>query len=90
MMDQKSSADMVDNTPRDDEMSRAMQGTLNEAAERVTFHRVELERWERIGRAAAVGLHELQMAQPVEQQAAEHFFGGDAPLPSQASNYVTR
>lgn len=69
---------------RDDEIGKGLQGTLSEAAERVTFHRVELERWQRIGRAAQAGLRELQSVAPVPKQSMDGFLeDSDGPMPSQ-------
>ena len=41
-----------------------------EAAERATFHRIEAERWERIGRAAVAAAEILEATMPVEQSTA--------------------
>lgn len=57
----------------DEALAEQLTAQLHEAAERVTFHRCELERWERVGRAAAVALSELQAHSPVAKQAPEDF-----------------
>lgn len=57
----------------DDALQQQMHASVSEAAERVTFHRVELERWERLGRAAARALRELEYTLPVEKQAPDGF-----------------
>lgn len=81
-MDQQS-VGQADNTPRDDEFAKGMHGMLSEAAERVTFHRIEVERWERIGRAATQALQQLQNAAPVAGQAPDGFLGDYDPGPAQ-------
>lgn len=73
--------------PRDDEMAKGMHSAVSEAAERVTFHRIELERWERIGRASQAALNHLQSAMPVAQMTPDGFLQ-DTPEP--ASSYVNR
>lgn len=76
-----------DSVPRDDELAKGMHSAVSEAAERVTFHRVELERWDRIGRAAQAALNHLQSAAPVAQMTPEGFLQDTSePAPS----YVNR
>lgn len=53
--------------PRDAQLSDQLERQLREAAELATFHRVEAERWERVGRASAAAMRELQAAYPVAQ-----------------------
>lgn len=70
------------NEPVDSSLAQQMHGLVSEAAERVTFHRCELERWERVGRAATRAINELQATDPVAQQAPEGFLAHeqvDAP-----------
>lgn len=74
MHDQTVGQPMKAEVQRDAEMGEQMSAQLNEAADRATFHRVELERWERIGRAAAAGVRELNAQMPVESTSAEDFF----------------
>jgi hypothetical protein len=73
-------------TPRDEEMAKALQSQRDEAAERVTFHRVELERWTRIGRAASAGLNHLSTASPVSKMPSDGFLD-DQPETTQAPRH---
>lgn len=75
MYDQQS---VSEEQPRDAMLSEQMAGQAKEAAERVTFHRVELERWERIGRAAAAASNHLNACAPVASQSPEDFYA-DSP-----------
>jgi hypothetical protein len=71
--------------PRDEEFGKGAQSMLNEAAERVTFHQIELERWRRIGRASASAVRELNMSAPVPRTTADDFFTeqADGGVPAQ-------
>jgi hypothetical protein len=72
----------------DDEMGEFLEKRVYEAAERVTFHRIELERWGRLGHAAAAGLAELSAHAPVAKQEPEDFGRGarvSAGVPEGAS-----
>lgn len=58
-----------------DELLREnMASLLREAAERVTFHEIEIERWRRLGRAAAAALREAESCSPVAKTSTEDFF----------------
>jgi hypothetical protein len=61
----------------DGDVHDRMQSLVAEAAERATFHRVELERWMRVGRAAAAAVNQLQQAEPISQTTVEDFYGRD-------------
>lgn len=64
---------------RDRSERERQQKLMHEAAERTTFHRVECERWERIGRAAAHAAQELEAATPVAQCTPEDWLGATSP-----------
>jgi hypothetical protein len=68
---------VASNEPVDGSLAQQMHGLVSEASERVTFHRVELERWGRVGRAASLAINELQSATPVAQQAPDGFLDHD-------------
>jgi hypothetical protein len=72
---------------RDEEMLASLRGSLNEAAERVTFHECERERWLRIGRASARGLETLQAVAPIAQTTAESFAQWDQPQQAVAESF---
>jgi hypothetical protein len=57
----------------DQDMAEGLQLRMSEAAERVTFHSIELERWQRIGRASAAALEHLSEPAPVMKWSAEDF-----------------
>lgn len=64
---------MPQDAPLDESLAQAASEQVQQAAERVTFHRVEMERWERIGRASALALNALQAHSPVVQQDPDGF-----------------
>jgi hypothetical protein len=67
---------MVDQeVPRDEILREQMERQLGEAAERATWHRVEAERWERIGRSAGASLKALNDPSPVQQVTPETLVG---------------
>lgn len=68
----------------DERVSKDMHGLVQEAAERLTFHRVECERWGRVGEAAASALLRLQSASPVAQASPEQFASAAEAPPVQA------
>lgn len=72
------------NVPRDDEFAEGMHVMASEAAERVTFHRIEIERWDRIGRAAQSALGQLQGADPVPPQTPDGFLEASPNRPTPA------
>lgn len=63
----------------DGEVHDQMQNLVAEAAERATFHRVELERWMRVGRAAAAAVSQLQAAEPIGQTVVDDFYAQNTP-----------
>lgn len=71
-------SNVVSDIARDEEFKKALHMQVSEAAERVTFHRTEAERWERLGRAGQAALRELEAATPVPQQTPDGFLH-DAP-----------
>lgn len=75
MYDQQAAQNTVGQSPvpRDEEFGKMLHAAASEAAERVTFHRMEVERWDRIGRAAQAALSHVQNANPVPQQAPDGF-----------------
>lgn len=78
--------DMPDReTPRDELVRESMEHTIQEAAERATFHRVEAERWERVGRAAGAALKAINDPAPIQQVTPESLVGDGGvrsePLP---------
>lgn len=77
-----STAGSVGDTAADEALAKHMHGTVSEAAERVTFFRIELERWERIGRAATRALGELGNHDPVPAQTPDSFLSHEAPQQS--------
>lgn len=83
MYDQQSQSVNV-NVPaqsaRDDEFAQQMHAVVSEAAERVTFHRIETERWERIGSGAQAALNHLQQASPVAKMAPDGFLQDSSEL----------
>lgn len=65
---------------RDHELIDQERKTLQEATERVNFHRIETERWERIARGSAAALGELESVTDVPTAEPQHFTGGGTAL----------
>lgn len=81
------SANVAQDRATDEKVAEDMISLQREAQERLTFHRVECERWNRIGQAATMALTALQSTVPIEKATAEawavEFDGGDeGPRPS--------
>lgn len=80
-------AQPVDSSSVDERVVKEMHSTVQEAAERLTFHRAEAERWQRIGRAAAAHIVQMNDARPIDQAVPEDFFSAvsepdDSPTPT--------
>lgn len=73
--------------PMDDNLTQQMHTVVSEAAERVTFHRIETERWTRVGRAAQSALQQLGMSDPVAKQAPDDFLPGVSDQPMQSPSF---
>ncbi len=56
--------------------------TLNQATERVNFHRSEMERWTRLARASGAALVEIRSAEPQPEYAPESFLPDAKTMPS--------
>ena len=55
--------------PSDTALMEEVSRRLHEACERTTYHRVEAERWERIARACAASVQQLEAHSPVQELA---------------------
>lgn len=76
-----------DNGPRDKSLAQQMHAEVSEAAERVTFHRGELERWNRVGRAAGAAVLALENSEPIGQTTPDDFLGKGVPQPAQGQSW---